>query len=93
MQGLDDAILATEAKYPTNFIQSGKRLVLSLHYHGSNSFLLVNTTKIYQFKAKCSEIKSNALCLGNISKDFALDRRKFKCFFLLIIILLALTMF
>ena len=50
--------------------------VLSLHYHGSNSFLLVNTTKTYQFKAKDSEIKPYPLCLGNISKDFAIDNIK-----------------
>ena len=69
-QGLDDTTLTAEAKYPINFTQSGKRFVLSLHYNGSNSFLFVNTTKIYQFKAKDSEVKDYTLCLGNISKDF-----------------------
>ena len=39
-------------------------------YKGSNSFLYANTTKIYQFKAKDSEIKWYSLCLGNISGDF-----------------------
>ena len=29
-QGLDDTTLTAEAKYPTNFTQSGKRFVLSL---------------------------------------------------------------
>ena len=29
-------------------------------------FLFVNATKVYQFKAKNSEIKDNALCLGNV---------------------------
>ena len=64
-QGLDDTTLTAEAKYPINFTQSGKRFVLSLHYNGSNSFLFVNATKIYQFKAKDSEIKDYALRLGN----------------------------
>ena len=59
--------------YPINFTQPNKRYVLS-HYNGSNSFLFVNATKIYQFKAKNSEIKVYALCLGNISKDFAIDK-------------------
>ena len=68
-QGLDDTTLTAEAKYPINFTQSGKRFVLSLNYNGSNSFLFVSTTKVYQFKAKDSEIKNYALCLGNISKD------------------------
>ena len=66
-QGLDDTTLTAEAKYPINFTQSGKRFVLSLHYNGSNSFLFVNATKVYQFKAKNSEIKDYALCLGNVS--------------------------
>ena len=50
-QGLDDMTLTAEAKYPINFKQSGKMFVLSLHCNGSNSFLFVNATKVYQFKA------------------------------------------
>ena len=56
-QRFDDTTLTAEAKNPINFTQSGKRFVLSLHYNGSNSFLFLNATKIYQFKAKDSEIK------------------------------------
>ena len=44
---LDDITLTEEAKYPLKFTQSGKRFVLSLHYNGSNSFLFVNSIKIY----------------------------------------------
>ena len=33
--------------------------------------MFVNTTKIYQFKAKDSEIKRYPLCLGEISGDFS----------------------
>ena len=62
-QGLNDTTLTTEAKYPINFTQSGKRFVLSLHYNGRNSFLFVNATKVFQFKAKNSEIKDYVLCL------------------------------
>ena len=40
----------------------------SLHYNGSKNFLFVNATKLYQSKAKNSEIKNYALCLGNVSK-------------------------
>ena len=75
-RGLDDTTLTAEAKYPINFTQSGKRFVLSLHYNGSNSFLFVNATKVYQFKAKSSEIKDFALCLGNISNDFTVNNMK-----------------
>ena len=75
-QGLDDNTLTAETKYPINFTQSRKIFVLSLHYTGSISFLFVNATKIYQFKAKDSENEPNTLCLGNISKDFTINNMK-----------------
>ena len=75
-QGLYDTTLTAEAKYPLNFAQSGKRFVSNLHCNGSNSFLFVNATKIYQFKARDSEIKNYTLCLGNISKDFIINNMK-----------------
>ena len=98
-QGLDD--ITAEAIYPINFMQPNRRFVLSLHYNRSNSFLFVNATKIYQFKAKNSEIKDDALCLGNISKNFTVSnmkkktglKRSYNFFFLLILILLILTIF
>ena len=75
-RGLDDTTLTAEAKYPIDFTQRNKRFVISMHYNGINSFLFVNATKIYQFKAKTSEIKDYALCLGNISKDFIINNVK-----------------
>ena len=75
-QGLDDTTLRAEVKYPINFTQSEKRFVLSLHCNGSNSFLFINTTKVYQFKAKNSKIKDYALCLGNSSNDFTNNNMK-----------------
>ena len=55
-QGLDDTTLTAEAQYSITFSRSNSKLCLNLHYNGSNSFLFVNATKIYQFKAKDSEI-------------------------------------
>ena len=75
-QGLDGTTFKAGALYPINFIQSGKRSVLSLHYNGSNSFLFVNATNAYQFKAKNSETKDYALCLGNFSKVFTINNMK-----------------
>ena len=69
-QGLDDAAVAAETKCSINFSRSQRKSCLSLHYNGSNSFVFANATKVYQFKAKESEIKLYPLCLGNISKDF-----------------------
>ena len=48
-QGLEDATIIVEVKYPINFTKSEKRFGLSLHYNGSNSFLFVNTVKTCQF--------------------------------------------
>ena len=47
-----------------------------MHYNGANSYLLVNGTEIYKFKAKDSEIVASPLCLGKISKDWSADNMK-----------------
>ena len=49
---------------------------MSLHYNGAHSYLFVNGTKIRKFKAKDSEIVTNPLCFGNISKDWSVDDMK-----------------
>ena len=49
---------------------------MSLHYNGANSYLFVNGTEIYKFKAKDSEIVATRSCLGNISKDWSVDNMK-----------------
>ena len=49
---------------------------MSLHYYGVNSYLFLNGTEIYKFKAKDSEIVPTPLCLGNISKDWSTDNMK-----------------
>ena len=77
-QGLHDTTLTADANYPVKFTQQRKRFVLCLHYNGSNGYLFVNATKIYQFKTKDSEIKDYTLCLGNISKDFTINNMKKK---------------
>ena len=74
--GSDDTTLTGEVKYPIDFTQPSRRLLLSLHYNGSDSFLFVDATKIYQFKAKDSEIKKYPLSLDNVSKDFTIDDMK-----------------
>ena len=86
------------ARCPINFTQPIKRFILSLHNNGSNSFLFVNATKLYQVKVKGSKIKDCKLCLGNVWKDFTINKMKKKkkktglkgivIFFLLILTLL-----
>ena len=62
--------------YSINFNVTNKKFSLSLHYNGANSYLLVNGTEIYKFKAKDSEIVVGPICLGNISKDWSVDNMK-----------------
>ena len=67
-QGLEHTLTA-EKMYSINFTEKNKTFCVSLHYNGANSYLFVNGTEIYKFKAKGSEIVASPLCLGNISKD------------------------
>ena len=62
--------------YSINFTVTNMQFCLSLHYNGENSYLFVNGTEIYKFKAKDSEIVASPSCLGNISKDWPLDNMK-----------------
>ena len=74
-QGLEHTLTA-EKMYSINFTVTRKKFFLSLHYNGANSYLFVNGTEIYKFKAKDSEIVASPLCLGNISKDWSVDNMK-----------------
>ena len=64
--------------YSINFTVTKNKFCLSLHYNRANSYLFVNGTEIYKFKAKDSEIVASPLCLGNISKDWSTDNMKEK---------------
>ena len=75
-QGLGEHSLTAEKMYSINFTLTKKKFCLSLHYNGANSYLFVNGTEIYKFKAKDSEIVATPLCLGNISKDWSVDNMK-----------------
>ena len=72
-QGLEHTLTA-EKMYSINFRE--KRFCFSLHYNGVNSYLFVDGTEIYKFKAKDSEIVASPLCLWNISKDCLVDNMK-----------------
>ena len=52
-QGLENTLTA-EKMYSINFTVTKKKFCLSLHYNGANSYLFVNSTEIYKFKAKDS---------------------------------------
>ena len=71
-QGLE-LTLTAEKMYSINFTVTKKKFCLSLHYNGVNSYLFVNGTEIYKFKAK---FVATPLCLGNISNDWSIDDMK-----------------
>ena len=75
-QRLDDTTLTAETQHSINLSRSNRKFCLSLHYNPSNSSLFANAAKIYQFKAKDSEIKKHPLCLGNVSGDFSANNIK-----------------
>ena len=62
--------------YSINFTVTKEKFCLGLHYNGANSYLFVNGSEIYKFKAKDSEIVSTLLYLGNISKEWSTDMKK-----------------
>ena len=75
-QGLVEHSLTAEKMYSINFTVTKKKICVSLHYNGANSYLFVNGTEIVKFKAKDSEIASTPLSLRNISKDWSVDNMK-----------------
>ena len=89
-------MIKVEAKCFINFTESRKRFLLSWHCNGSDRCFIFQFHKNVSFQSKKSEIKLYQLCLGNTSKDFAVNNMKKKNrikwlhvrFFLLIIILL-----
>ena len=62
--------------YSINFTEHNKKLCLSLHYNGANSYLFVNGKEIHKFKAKDFEIVATPLCLENISKVWTVGNMK-----------------
>ena len=64
--------------YSIKFTVTKKKFCLSLHYNRANSYLFVNGSEIYKFKAKGSRILSTPLCLANVSKDWSTDNMKKK---------------
>ena len=84
--------LTAEKMHSINFTVTKKKLSLSLHYNGANSYLFANGTEIYKFRAKDSETVATPLCLGNICKDWSADNMKKKQGLMLMLMILVLIM-
>ena len=64
-QGLEHKLTAEEL-HSVNVTKENIKFCSSLHYNGTNSYLLVNGIKTIKFKAKDSEITAFLPSLGNI---------------------------
>ena len=93
-QGLSKHSLTAEKMYSINFTVTNVQFCLSLNYNGADSYLFVDGTEIYKFKAKDSEVVASQLCLGNISEDWSTYNMKKKqvlmdmCMILVLIMML-----
>ena len=68
-EGINSSVGTAEIKISIKFSKDNTKLCLSLHYNGDESYLYVNNTEIYKFKAK-DIISGYNFCLENVSKDF-----------------------
>ena len=69
-QGIHDTTIYAEKNFYRNFTDPSKKIVLSLHYNGDNSYLFVNGRQELKCKAKDDQIISEKLCLGNLSDQW-----------------------
>ena len=69
-QGINDTTIYAEKNFYRNFSDFGKKIVLSLHYNGDNSYLFVNGRQELKFKAKTDQLVKEKLCIGNLSDQW-----------------------
>ena len=55
-QGINDTTIYVEKNYYRNFTDPGKKIVLSLHYNGDDSYLFVNGRQESKFKCKTDQL-------------------------------------
>ena len=60
-----------EKNYWRNFIDPGKKVVISLHYNGDDSYFFE-----LKFKAKTDQLVKGKLCIGSLSDQWAASESK-----------------
>ena len=68
--GINDTTIYVEKNYHRNFTDFGKKIVLSLHYNGDNSYLFVNGRQELKLKCKTDQLVKEKLCIGNLSDQW-----------------------
>ena len=66
-QGINDTTIYAEKNFYGNFTDFGKKIMLSLHYNGDDSYLFVNGRQELKFKDKTDQLVREKLCIGNLS--------------------------
>ena len=74
VQGINDTTLYAEKIYSQNFTQPSTKFVLSLHYNGDNSYLLVNGKQELKFKTKTESLVKQKLRIGNLSDKWSTSK-------------------
>ena len=69
-QGINDTTIYAEKSFYRNFKDFGKKIVLSLHYNGDNSYLFVDGRQELKFKAKSDQFGKEKLFRGNLSDQW-----------------------
>ena len=69
-QGINDTTLYVEKNYWRNFKDPGKKIIISLHYNGDESYFFVNGRQELKFKAKTNQLVKEKLCIGNLSDQW-----------------------
>ena len=69
-QGINDTTIYAEKNFYRNFMDFGKKIMLSLHYNGDDSYLFVNGRQELKFKAKTDQLVKEKLCIGNLSDQW-----------------------
>ena len=69
-QGIHDTTLYAEKNFYRNFTDPGKKIMLSLHYNGDDSYLFVNGKQETKFKCKRDQLVKEKLCIGNLSDQW-----------------------
>ena len=73
-QGINDTTLYVEKNYWINFTDPGKKIIISLHSNGDESYFFVNGRQELKFKVKADQLVKEKLCIGNLSDQWTTSR-------------------
>ena len=71
VQSINGTTIYAENNFYRNFMDAGKKFVLSLHYSDDGSYLFVKGRQELKFKCKTDQLVKEKLCLGNLSDQLS----------------------